>query len=72
MPDKQLNEVIARYEAFPQDLQEQVLALLRSLSRKPLQGIPGRNLLPFAGAILRDEISAMSMAIEQGCEQVYW
>ncbi len=71
MPDKQVNEVMARYEALPHDLQEQVLALLRALERLPRQGVPGRNLLPFAGAIAQDELAAMNTAIEQGCEQVY-
>ena len=66
MPDKQVNEVMARYKALPQDLQEQVLALLCALERLPRQGVPGRNLLPFAGAIPPDELSAMSTAIEQG------
>lgn len=71
MPDKQVNEVMARYEALPHDLQEQVLALLRALERLPRQGVPGRNLLPFAGAIPQDELAAMSTAIAHGCEQVY-
>lgn len=72
MPDRQVNEVMARYEASPQELQELVLALLRTLERLQHLGVPGRNLLPFAGAIPQDELGTMSTAIEQGCDQVHW
>ena len=34
------------------------------------QGVPGRNLLRFAGTIPAADLNAMSAAIEQGCEQV--
>lgn len=70
MPNVQLNEVIEHYQALPSVLQEQVLALLRNMDRTSPLGVPGRNLLQFAGSIPVSDLEAMSAAIEQGCEQV--
>jgi hypothetical protein len=70
MPDTQLKEVIEHYQALPSAVQEQVLALLRDLDRRPPQGVPGRNLLQFAGSIPASDLESMSAAIERGCERV--
>ncbi len=70
MPDSLVAEVIEHFEALPQDLQAQVLALVRALDTKPRRGVTGRHLLRFAGTVPSADLEAMSLAIEQGCEQV--
>ena len=63
-------EAIRHLEALPEELQRQVLALLRVLDLSQEHDVPGRELLKFAGAIPASDLAAMSSAIEQGCETV--
>jgi hypothetical protein len=65
-----VQEVIKHLEALPQNLQEQVLSLVRALDSTQERGGPGEHFLQFAGAISTSDLDAMSKAIEQGCEQV--
>jgi len=48
----------------------QVLEFARTLAGSTIQGVPGWQLLRFAGAIPPDDIQLMRSAIEQDCEQV--
>ncbi|MGH8558746.1 MAG: hypothetical protein ACRESZ_15095 [Methylococcales bacterium] len=50
--------------------QRQVLEFARSLVALQIRGVPGKNLLYLAGTIESDDLSAMSRAIDEGCEQV--
>lgn len=65
-----LEQVIEQLKVMPQDLQWQVLEFARILAGLTIQGVPGWQLLPFAGAIPPDDIQLMREAIEQDCEQV--
>jgi hypothetical protein len=40
------------------------------VSLEPFSGIPGSELLSFAGTISPADLAAMSQAIEEGCERV--
>lgn len=53
--------------ALPQ--QREVLAFVRSLATTPI-GVPGRELLTFAGMIESRDLVALQQAIDEGCEQV--
>lgn len=53
--------------ALPQ--QREVLAFVRTLAATPV-GIPGRELLAFAGAIESHDLAALQQAIDADCEQV--
>jgi hypothetical protein len=64
------NEVIEHFEALPANLQEQVLSLVRVLDTSLRRGVSGSQLAQFAGTIPVDDLQMMSLAIEQGCEQV--
>ena len=70
MSDTIVQEVVEHLNGLPPDLQEQVLALARSLDLSQRKGVPGSHLLPFAGAISQADLAAMREAIERGCEQV--
>ncbi len=64
------NRVIEQLNALPQELQRRVLEFTRALAQSTPGGIPGRQLLRFAGAISLDDVGLMREAIERGCEQV--
>ena len=47
-----------------------MLEFTRALAVSTPHGVPGRQLLRFAGAISLDDVQLMREAIEQGCERV--
>jgi hypothetical protein len=53
--------------ALPQ--QREVLAFMRTLATTP-SGVPGRELLAFAGIIEPHDLVTLQQAIDEGCEQV--
>ncbi|MBO3457362.1 hypothetical protein G7B40_030425 [Aetokthonos hydrillicola Thurmond2011] len=65
-----LEQLIEELKVMPENLQYQVLEFARTLVGSQIHGVPGRELLNFAGTIPPDDILLMSRAIEQGCEQV--
>jgi hypothetical protein len=54
--------------ALPQ--QREVLAFVRTLATTP-SGVPGRELLAFAGIIESHDLVTLQQAIYEGCEQVH-
>ncbi len=65
-----VEEVVEQLKTLPQELQRRVLEFTRALAQSTPRGIPGHQLLRFAGTIPQDELRLMSRAIEQGCERV--
>ncbi|WP_446352626.1 hypothetical protein [Coleofasciculus sp. A1-SPW-01] len=65
-----LDKLIEQLKTMPQDLQWRVLEFARTISGSTIQGVPGRQLLRFAGSIPPDDVQLMHQAIEQDCEQV--
>lgn len=63
-------QVIEQLKTLPQELQWRVLEFTRALAISTPRGVPGEQLLKFAGTISPEDIQTMSEAIEQGCEQV--
>jgi hypothetical protein len=53
--------------ALPQ--QREVLAFVRTLASTPV-GVPGKELLAFAGAFEPHDLAALQHAIDVDCEQV--
>jgi hypothetical protein len=66
-----LARVIERIELLPSDLQHLVFEFVQTLQSSTAQGVPGRELLQFAGAIPADELSRMRQAVTVACEQVH-
>lgn len=62
VPDDPVNLPAGRSFTFHVDPHE-------PLTPSAIKGVPGTTLLHFAGMIPPDELSAMTQAIEQGCEQ---
>ena len=63
-------KILDQVSKLPLTQQQLVLKFASSLTRKTPRGIPGKDLLAFAGCIDADEIKAMAKAIEEGCERV--
>jgi hypothetical protein len=62
--------VVEQMESLPTDLQRLVLDFVRTLQTSTRQGVPGRQLLRFAGTIPVDEVTRINRAIQVGGEQV--
>ena len=63
-------KVIEQLETLPENLQRQVLEFVRALQMFARRGVPGEQLLQFAGAVPLDDLELMRQAIEDECEQV--
>ncbi|MFQ5409693.1 MAG: hypothetical protein ACE5FI_14890 [Anaerolineales bacterium] len=64
---RQLGEQIAQ---LPLGLQRKVLDFAQALVVSSPKGIPGKQLLRFAGTMDHDDIRAIEQAIEAECEKV--
>jgi hypothetical protein len=65
-----IDQVIEQLRSMPKPLQWRVLKFARTLIASQIQGVPGQQLLQFAGVIPSDDLQLMQEAIEQDCEQV--
>ena len=63
-------KVIEQLDTLPEHLQQQVLEFVEALQVFARRGVPGRQLLEFAGAIPLDDLDSMRQAIGDECEQV--
>ena len=63
-------KVIEQLDTLPENLQRQVLEFVQALQVFVRQGVPGKQLLQFAGAIPLDDLESMRQTIESGCEKV--
>lgn len=70
MSNSIITKVVEQLETLPATLQQQVLEFIQTLKASTPLGVPGRQLLRFAGAIPADDLQLMHQAIEEGCEQV--
>ncbi|MBO1068225.1 MULTISPECIES: hypothetical protein [Aphanizomenonaceae] len=64
------DQVIEQLNIMPQDLQYQVLEFARSLTNSKIKGVPGKELLRFAGSTPKEDLQLISEAIKQDCEKV--
>lgn len=65
-----VENVVEYLKDLPYELQWRVLEFTRALALSIPRGVPGRQLLRFAGAIPLADVGLIRQAIEQGCEQV--
>ncbi|MCL6447060.1 MAG: hypothetical protein K6U04_02740 [Armatimonadetes bacterium] len=68
MPIRQ--EILKEIDCLPPHIQKRVLDFARILRSTLYEGVPGRDLLRFAGSISPAEGELMNRAIEEACEQV--
>lgn len=55
---------------LPPRQQRQVLDFARALASSKVRGVPGRQLLRFAGTIEADDLQLMAQVIQGDCEKV--
>jgi hypothetical protein len=65
-----VEKVVEQLQGLPYELQWRVFEFTRSLAVSTPRGIPGQQLLGFAGAIPSDDLQLMRQVIQEGCEQV--
>ncbi len=62
-------EILVHLHTLTLPQQREVLAFVRSLETISI-GVPGRELLAFAGIIEAHDLLPLQQAIDEGCEQV--
>jgi len=65
-----VDKVIEQLKVLPYELQWRVFEFTRALAVSIPHGVPGHQLLRFAGAIPLDDLQLMRLAIEEGCERI--
>ncbi len=63
-------EILKELDRLSPELQRQVLDFTRALGSSASEGVPGKELLRFAGILTPEEAELMERAIEEGCERV--
>lgn len=63
-------EITSHLHKLSPQQQMRVLNFVRTLAEEKPSGVPGSELLRFAGAIDLDDLNEMEKAIVEGCEQV--
>ena len=63
-------EILVHLHALTLPQQREVLAFVRTLATTP-SGVPGRELLAFAGIFESHDLVTLQQAIDEGCEQVH-
>ena len=63
-------KVIEQLETLPENLQRQVLEFMQGLQSVTGRGVPGKQLLRFAGSIPVKDLELIRQTIENGCERV--
>ncbi len=64
------DQVCAQMESLPPDLQRRVLDFVEALVMSAPKGVPGKEMLRFAGTIPLADLQVMKEAIEAECERV--
>lgn len=65
-----ISEAAARMAKLPYNLQERALNFIKRLTLPDKSGVPGRNLLKYAGFIPPDDLNIMSDVIENDCRKI--
>ena len=55
------DKIIEQLNIIPQDLQYQVLEFARNLTKSKIKGVPGKELLKFAGSIPKENLQVISL-----------
>jgi hypothetical protein len=63
-------QILSDLERLSPEMQARAAQLVHGLVEVAPKGIPGRDLLRFAGAIDAESIREMEEAIEDGCERI--
>ncbi|MCC6488996.1 MAG: hypothetical protein IT364_15965 [Candidatus Hydrogenedentes bacterium] len=56
-----------KLERLPEHLQREVLAYVEALQTPERPGVPGKQLLDFAGVVSSQDVDLIQRAIDDGC-----
>lgn len=70
MSDTLIDQVVKQLRTMPDDLQQEVLLYTRQLKKVKQVGVPGKELVQFAGTFESDDLEIMRQAVDVDCEQV--
>ena len=70
MSDTKEQAIIEQIAELTPEEQQRVLQATQRLVGKRPAGVPGRDLLRFAGCIPKDDLKRMKRAIEEDCERI--
>lgn len=70
MTDSVITQVVEKMSHLPNHLQVKILEYVENLQVSNTRGIPGRQLLRFAGTIPIEELDLMEKAVESDCERL--
>lgn len=65
-----IEQLLEQLKSLPQELQWRVLEFTRTLALSTPPGVPGPQLIQFAGFIPPAELDLMQQAIDEGCGQI--
>ena len=63
-------DILDEIQKLGEEQQRNVLEFIRVLAKERPRGIPGKDLLRFAGTIDKDDLQKIAQAIDTGCERV--
>jgi hypothetical protein len=64
-----IEKVIDQLNDMPREMQWRVLEFTRALNNSTPRGIPGQQLLSFAGVIPQDDVRVMNEVLERNFER---
>lgn len=64
------HEIEEQLDRLPVEMQRRVLDFALALVATEPKGVPGANLLRFAGTISKEDLDLMEKAIEEDCERI--
>lgn len=70
MDNSIVEKIVEQLKALPYEFQWRVLEFTRALVLSAPHGVPGQQLLRFAGTIPQNDVQLMREIIEQECERV--
>jgi hypothetical protein len=70
MENSMVDRVTDEVRTLTPELQHRVLEFVRALAVSEPRGLPGRQLMQFAGALTPEDAQLMRDAIEKGCEKI--
>lgn len=70
MSNTLINKVVRQLRTMPDDLQQEVLVYTRQLKKERRLGVPGKDLVQFAGSFTADDLEIMRHAVDVDSEQV--
>jgi hypothetical protein len=70
MSNSVIPTVIEQMLEMPEDQQQQILDYVRALHTGSRRGVPGKQLLEFAGIIPPTDLEQIAQTIKEGCERI--